>query len=74
MTNMEKQVLVEMRRLGSDQQRRVLEFTKTLTSSLQKGTRGTDLLPFAGAIAKGDLNEMAEAIERGCEKVNADEW
>ena len=74
MTNTEKEVLKELTRLGSDEQRRVLEFTKSLAAPLPKGRRGADLLPFAGAIEREDLQQMAAAIESGCEQVSADEW
>ncbi len=74
MTDVEKEVLKELTRLGSDEQKRVLEFTKSLSATPTKGRRGADLLPFAGTIGSEDLQQMAAAIESGCEQVNVDEW
>lgn len=56
-----------------DQQRKVLEFARTLVAPVH-GVRGSELLRFAGAIEASDLEEMSRAIENGCEKVDADEW
>ncbi|MGE0373809.1 MAG: hypothetical protein AB7I48_12730 [Planctomycetaceae bacterium] len=60
-------------RLPVEQQRQVLQFAQTLTPPV-KGVRGLDLLRFAGAINGSDLKAMSQAIEEGCERIDADEW
>ena len=71
MTDIEKEVLRELTRLGSDEQKRVLEFTKSMSAPVPRGSRGADLLPFAGTIGREDLQQMEAAIESDCEQVNA---
>jgi hypothetical protein len=56
------------------QQRQVLEFAQTLTAKPRQGVRGSTLLRFAGAIDPLDLESMSQAIEDGCERIDADEW
>ena len=67
-----EQILAQLAGLSEDQQRRVLEFARSLVSP--DGIAGRDLLRFAGAIEKEDLQTMSQAIEEGCEKIDPDEW
>lgn len=71
--NIERELQEEVRRLPSTQQRRVLDFARSL-SSPQNGGAGQALLQHAGRIASDDLKVMERAIEEGCETVNSDEW
>ena len=52
----------------------MLEFTRALAVSTPHGVPGRQLLRFAGAISLDDVQLMREAIEQGCERVDADEW
>jgi len=61
-------------RLPVEKQQRVLEYARTLAGPLPVGTKGNDLLRFAGSIDEADLDEISRAIESGCEKVDEDEW
>lgn len=61
-------------RLPVSQQRQVLEFARTLVAAPPRGVPGADLLRFAGTIEADDLDKMTQAIEEGCERVDADEW
>jgi hypothetical protein len=61
-------------KLPLEKQRQVLAFAKTLTTPLPQGVRGSTLLRFAGAIDPRDLDAMSQAIEDGCERIDADEW
>jgi hypothetical protein len=64
-----KQKLLErMDQLSEAQQRTVLKYAETL-SSTPKGTPGKDLLQFFGTIEPEDCRRMEEAIEAGCERV-----
>ena len=69
-----KEILDELNRLGTEQQRRVLDFARALVTPQPRGVPGKALLSFAGAISPDDARAMAQAIEEGCEKVNPDEW
>jgi len=60
--------------LPVEQQRQVLEFARTLAAPTRQGTRGSDLLRFAGTIDESDLEAITQAIEEGCERIDADEW
>ena len=61
-------------RLPVEQQRQVLEFARKLTTPPLQGVRGSTLLQFAGTIDQSDLEAMSQAIEDGCERIDADEW
>ncbi len=73
-SSVEKDVLEEIHKLAEEQQRRVLEFARSLAQSGPRGVPGRDLLPFAGTIDKDDLQEMTQAIDAGCERVDSHEW
>jgi len=61
-------------RLPVDQQRRVLEFARSLAVPTPHSVRGESLLRFAGAIDAADLEAMTQAIEDGCERIDPTEW
>jgi len=73
-TALEEQLLNEVRRLPDDQQQRVLDFARMLSTPRPVGVPGKDLLRFAGAIPSEDLQEIAEAIEQDCERIDTDGW
>jgi hypothetical protein len=49
-------------------------FKTTLSKNSPRGTRGSDLLEFAGCITKEDAELMIKAIEDGCEKIDYETW
>ena len=57
--------------LSPFQQIKLLEFVESMISA--KTNKG-DLLKFAGAIEKSELDLMQAAIEEGCEKIDSNEW
>ena len=67
-------VIEQLRDLPQELQWRVLEFTRALAISSPRGVPGEQLLSFAGAISPDDVQLMREAIEQGCEQVDANEW
>jgi len=69
-----EKVMEQLQSLPYDLQRQVLEFTRALALSVPHGVAGRQLLQFAGAIPRGDVELMQEAIEQGCEQVDTDEW
>lgn len=73
-TRVIEKVVEQLQSLPYDLQRQVLEFTRVLALSVPRGTAGKQLLQFAGAIPRGDVELIREAIELGCEQVDTDEW
>lgn len=72
-----REILDQISRLDVEQQRRVLDFARALevaSSHDVRGIQGKQLLRFAGAIKSDDLQIMAQAIEKDCEKVDSSEW
>jgi len=67
------EVVQQMENLPSNLQQQVLEFTKRLRVSVQRGVPGKKLLRFAGVIPLDDLQLMSQAIESGCEQVDLNE-
>jgi len=71
--NIERELQEQISNLPNEQQRRVLDFARSLVSS-PKGVVGQTLLGYAGKIEPTDLEIMERAIDDGCETVNPDEW
>jgi hypothetical protein len=70
----EKELHEQIARLKDDQQRRLLEFARSLADSPGKGAGGKALLRFAGTIERDEIVAIETAIDDGCETVNANEW
>ncbi len=71
--NVTAQIVDELNELPLEQQREVLAFARSLISQ-SKGVKGASLLGFAGSISPEELAQMQQAIEEGCERIDADEW
>lgn len=69
---MEKDLLRQLEQLSPEEQRRVLEFARTLVTCKRGGTPGESLIRFGGAIEAEDPAVIAETIEEGCEQINPD--
>jgi hypothetical protein len=67
-------IVEQLKALPNEMQWRVFEFTRSLSVSAPHGVSGKQLLRFAGAVPLGDVKLMRDAIEQGCEKVDANEW
>ncbi|MEN6337590.1 MAG: hypothetical protein ABFE01_25330 [Phycisphaerales bacterium] len=67
-------VVEQLKDLPQDLQWRVLEFARALGQSTPRGVPGQELMRLAGAISPDDAELMREAVERGCEQVDANEW
>ena len=67
-------VIEQLKDLPQEMQWRVLEFTRTLAVSTPRGVPGRHLLRFAGIVPPEEAALMREAIEQGCEQVDAHEW
>jgi hypothetical protein len=69
-----KEIVERMHELPAPQQQLVLEIVRSLASQRPQGVPAKDLLAFAGVISAEDGREMADAIEEGCERVDANAW
>lgn len=68
------EVLEELRRLDEGERRRVLEYARSLSATPPHGTTGEALLKHLGVWSEAVADEVADAIEEGCERVNLDAW
>ena len=73
-SSLKKEILKKLDNLPFEEQRKVLDFTQHLAMARTVGVHGRELLPFAGTIEKADLELMQHAIEKGCERVDLNEW
>jgi hypothetical protein len=71
---LKEQIMDQLAGLSDHEQRRILDFARTLARSSQEGVAGRELVGFAGAIRPEDLDAMARAIDEGCEKIDLNEW
>lgn len=67
------QIVDELNSLPLDQQQKVLAFARSLIEN-PTGVKGSSLLDFAGTIPTEQLSQMQIAIEKGCERIDTDEW
>jgi hypothetical protein len=72
--NIQKELLVALDNLPEEAQRELAEFARILTARQSSGSGTRLLLRLGGSIDPQDLRRMEEAIQEGCEKVEADEW
>jgi hypothetical protein len=68
------QLIERVSSLPDHLQLQVLEYAQSLSTEAERGTPGKQLLEFAGAISRADLQAMESAIEAGCEQVDVHEW
>lgn len=71
-TSVLDKILQQLNTLPSDKQKRVLDFTRSL--SHDQGTSGKALLDFAGAFPEKEILTINREIEEGCEKNDGGEW
>jgi hypothetical protein len=60
--------------LAPDQQERVLQFVASLPSRAINGESGLSLRHFARSLDSDSAQQMIQAIEEGCEQVEAGGW
>lgn len=71
---LQKDILDQLDKLPPEQQRKVLDFARSLSKTNPAGKAGKELLSFAGIMDAEDIKMMSQAIEEGCEQVNINEW
>jgi hypothetical protein len=76
MLSLKDQIIDELDKLTPDQQEKLLNFTKRLQATSPTPTSGDLLLAHIDTFSfdPNDLDEIAKAIEEGCEKVDLDGW
>jgi hypothetical protein len=73
----QSELLSYLGQLPIGDQERVVDFARTLAGSEKRklvGVAGKDLLRFAGTISDEDAQQMIQAIEEGCEQIDASKW
>jgi hypothetical protein len=60
--------------LAADQQAEVLQFIASLASRTVNGESGLNLRRFARSLDSDSAQEMIQAIDEGCEQVEAGGW
>lgn len=73
MAAIEQEIIEQISKLDSEKQKRVLEFIRSL--GLPKGISGEDLIARAHQVNfdSVDLEEMKQAIEESCERIEPEE-
>jgi uncharacterized protein YoaH (UPF0181 family) len=69
-----QQILSDLDRLSPEQQQRAVEFVRGLARQTLPGATGRALLRFAGVLDDESGRQMLEAIDEGCERVDAANW
>lgn len=72
--HIEQALRAQLDRLEVEQQRQVLAFARAMAEQQPVGRAGEMYRAFAGGISSEDLMQMKDAIEEGCEQVDADDW
>jgi hypothetical protein len=67
-----QQIMEQVDHLAARQRRQVPAFARRLAA--RRCGRSAGILRFAGCIAPADLAAMSQAIQDGCEKVDANAW
>ena len=73
-TSITQEIVERLHELPASQQQLVLEVVRSLASQKPQGVPAKDLLPLTGAITAEDARQMMNAIEEGCERVDANAW
>lgn len=68
-----KSILQDLEQLPAEKQRRAQDLVHGLLGT-PPGTPGKELLRFAGLVDEESAQEMLEAIEEGCERIDPHGW
>jgi hypothetical protein len=66
------ELVKQLNRLSLPQQRRVLDYARSLSASASgaRGIPGSQLVKFAGTTSPEDCKTMMDAIKAGCERID----
>ncbi|MGD0898471.1 MAG: hypothetical protein ABR915_11585 [Thermoguttaceae bacterium] len=73
-TEVRSELLKQLDHLPPAKQQRVLDFARALAESAPRGVPGNNLLDLCGILPAEDAQEMMQAIEEGCERIDPNEW
>ena len=68
------EIVARIGKLPPEMREQVLRFVASLTASLPKGESGTALRQFSGSLDAESAQQMIQAIEEDCERVDAGGW
>ncbi|HGJ65484.1 TPA: hypothetical protein ENS27_08865 [bacterium] len=72
--SIKQEIIEQIDKMPIDLQKRVLDFAHALVLSEPKSIPGRDLLKFVGIMTPEEAEEMAKAIEDGCEQIDESGW
>ena len=68
------EIVKQIDKLSPEMQQQVLRFVASLAASMPKGECGAVLRQFSGSLDAVSAQQMIQAIEEECERVDAGEW
>jgi hypothetical protein len=68
------EIIEQLERLSEQKQKQILEYVKAMLQEAPQGTPGRELLRFAGAIPTEEIEQIRQAIDQDCERINPNEW
>ena len=69
-----KEIVTRVDKLPPEMQEQVLRFVASLDATPLKGESGAALRQFAGSLDASSAQQMIQAIEEDCERVDASAW
>ena len=69
-----REIAKQVEALPPEMRERVLPFAASLAGSAPKGEEGAALRQFSSSLDAVSARQMTQAIEEGCERVDAGEW
>jgi hypothetical protein len=72
--NVRHEIAKQIEALPPEMQERALGFVASLAGSAPKGEHGAGLRQFSSSLDAVSARQMTQAIEEGCERVDAGEW
>ena len=72
--NVGQEIAERVEKLTPQMQEQVLRFVSSLEGATLKGENGSELRRFAFSLDDVSAQQMTEAIEEECERVDASEW
>jgi hypothetical protein len=73
-TTLHDQLLKQVDQLSAEDQHRVLEFASTLLKTNPPKNRPKHFLELFGTLDSQSAEEMKQAIEEGCERIDPNDW
>ena len=72
--DIKNEIVIRVDKLPPEMQEQVLRFVASLTVSPSTGDSGTALRQFSGSLDAESAQQMIQAIEEECERVDAGAW